>query len=377
MNKKKEESNIISLGSASLFNDIGSEMISPILPFYILSLGGGGIAVGLISGLRDGMSSLMKLLGGWLSDKTGKRMPFVFLGYIISVLSRFLLLLSNSWQAVVFFVSLERFGKSRDAPRDAIISVSTDRRGWGFAMNHAMDTVGAIIGTIIVLFLFWKFNLGFKQIIILAGIISAISIIPLFFVKEPKTKPIKKNLFGAIKSLKKNLKYFIFVASVFTIANFGLYMFMLLRAKEITGSTIGALAVYILFNASLAAFSVPFGKLSDKIGRKKILIAGYLVFLAVSIGFIFCNNLVALLILFICYGLVYAMVQSNQRALVSDLANGAEGTAMGVYHATTGFISIPAGIIAGALWNVGYAVMFSYISIVAIISLILLMFVKE
>ncbi len=177
---KNGNKNIALLGGASLFNDIGSEMITPIIPFYITALGGGGIALGLVSGLREGLSSLFKLLGGFYSDRIGKRMPFVFFGYLFSIISRFLLSMVTSWQHVIALVSLERFGKLRDAPRDAIISQSIENRGKGFGVHQAMDTAGAIIGSIIVLFLFWKFQFDFKTIILIAAGISVLSLVPLF-----------------------------------------------------------------------------------------------------------------------------------------------------------------------------------------------------
>ena len=185
---KKGEKNIWLLGFSSFFNDIGSEMITPLLPFLITGFGGGGIAIGALSGIREGLSSIFKLIGGWYSDKLGKRKPFVFLGYFLSTIFRFLLVLANSWQYVLGAVSLERIGKARDAPRDAIIAQSTKQRGRGFGIQQMLDTSGAIIGSIIVLFLLWRLGLGFKPIILIAGAISIFSLAPLFFVKESKTK---------------------------------------------------------------------------------------------------------------------------------------------------------------------------------------------
>ena len=374
---KKGDKNINLLGGSSFFNDVGSEMITPILPFYITALGGAGLAVGLLSGLREGLASLFKLLGGWLSDRTGKRKPFVFLGYFISVISRFLLALANSWQYLIGLVAAERLGKLRDAPRDVIIARSTRRRGRGFGIQQMMDAAGAVVGTMLVLFLFWKFGLEFKTIILIAAILSILSLVPLFFVKDKRTKKIKDSLVKGIKHLDKRLKYFIFVASVFTLANFGLYMFLLLRAREITGNIVVPLILYILFSLAYAGFAIPFGKLSDKIGRKKVLIMGYVLFLLVSISFIYINMILYLAIAFILYGLVYAITQSNQRALVSDLSGKMKSTAMGFYYSVTGLINIPAGIIAGLLWDVSYKTMFIYISIVAVLSVILILFIRE
>lgn len=377
IDRKNGHRNIWLLGSSSLLNDAGSDMITPILPFFITALGGGGVSVGALSGLRDGLASIFKLLGGWYSDKIAKRMPIVFLGYLTSVICKFLLALSNSWQYLLAFVSLERLGKARDAPRDAIIALSTHHRGKWFGVHQMMDTVGAIVGSVIVLFLFWKFNLGFKQIIIIAGIISALSLIPLMLVREPKTKPVRTSLFRGIEHLSKKLKYFIFVSSIFTIANFSLYMFLLLRAQQITGSMPIAIAIGVLFYFVWAIFSIPFGSYSDKIGRKKVLMFGYVLFLVVSLGFIFSNTISSLFILFILYGLVYAMTQGNQRAFVSDMAGRMKGTAIGFFQFTTGLVNIGGGIIAGIFWNISPQAMFTYLSIISFLSIILLVFVKE
>jgi len=378
IDKKNGNKNIYLVGASSFFNDTGSEMITPILPFYISALGGGGVAIGLISGMREGLCSLFKLLGGWLSDRTGKRTPFIFLGYLISIIMRFLLAAVNSWQYLVGFVSLERLGKLRDAPRDALIVQSTKKHGRGFAIHQAMDTAGGILGTLIVIFIFWKLQLSMKTIILIAGAISVLSLLPLFFVKEPKFKKTRKSIFKGVSSLNNKLKYFIFVSAIFALANFGLYFFFLLRAKEITDSIIVPLILYALFGLVYAFFVIPFGKLSDKIGRKKILIAGYVLFLAVTLSFIFLESLIYLILLFAVYGLVYALTQSNQKALVADLApEEIEGTSLGFYSFVIGIVNIFGGLIAGLFWDVGYKSMFVYLSAVAFVSLILIMFVKE
>ena len=373
----KKEANIKLLGASSFFNDVGSDMIAPLLPFYLAGFGGEGIAVGLLAGMREGLSSLFKIFGGWLSDRVGKRKIFVFFGYLTSVIFRFLLLLASTWQQVVTFVSFERLGKARDAPRDAIIEDSAKEQGRSFGIAQTLDTSGAILGTILVLFLFWKFNMEIRNIFLIAAFIAILSLVPLFFVKEPRVKRMRKSIFKSISSMPSNLKYFVMVAGVFSLGNFGLYMFLLLRAEQLAGNLIAPLGMYLLFNIFWAGFSIPFGKLSDKIGRKKVLMYGYLLFVLISLGFLFISDIYLFAALFGLYGLVYAITNANHRAFVADLSDDMKGTEMGFYYFVTGIVTIPAGLIAGVLWNISPQTMFFYIFGVAVVSLILLGFVKR
>lgn len=377
VDKKSGKKNIWLLGGSSLFNDIGSEMITPLLPFYVASFGGGGAALGLLSGLREGLASLLKLIGGWLSDFFGKRKPFVFFGYAFSSIFRALLALASTWSHVIALISFERFGKVRDAPRDVIITRSTNKRGKGFALHQALDSSGAIIGTILVILLFWLAGFSMKHIIITAAIVSLLSLVPLFFVKDSKTLPIKRKLFEGIHKLDKRLKYFIFASAIFTFANFGIYMFLVLRAKELTGSIVMALVLYAVFNLFYALFAVPFGRFSDRVGRKKVLIQGYFLFLLTIVGFILFTGIYLLFLLFAVFGIVYAMIQSNQKAYVSDISGKMKGTALGFYSAVVGIVNIPAGLIAGLLWDKSPSTMFYYVFAIGLVALVLLYFVKE
>jgi len=374
---KRGDKNIWLLSSSSFFNDVGNEMITALLPIYLTALGGGGAALGLISGLREGLASLLKLLGGWLSDRIGKRLGLVFFGYFISVLLKYLVSFANSWQSLTTFVSFERAGKLRDAPRDAIISQSTKKTGKGFGIYQFMDSSGAVIGTLLLIFLFWKFAYSFKTIAIIAAVISSIALIPLFFVKEKKFQATKKSLFEGIHRLDKKLKYFLFVNMLFTLANFGLYMFLIVLAKEISGSTIFALSLFAIFSLILATGSAYFGNLSDSIGRRKILIFGYILFIAISIGLAQLHSIFWISILFSIYGITFAIGETIPKAIVADLSKEMKGTAIGFYHFTKGITAIAAGLIAGLIWDVNQDWMFYYLALVAFVAIIFLIFFKE
>ncbi len=177
--------NVVLLGLASLLNDLSSEMITPILPFFIKSLGGTGIVIGIIGGLRDSVANILKIFSGYLSDKTGKIKIFVQTGYLTSALFKVLISMSVSWQQLMIFSSLERTGKGlRDAPRDALLArYAKNQRGKIFGFHKTLDTCGAILGSITVFILFWIFKFEYKLIISIASVVAFLSLIPLYFVK--------------------------------------------------------------------------------------------------------------------------------------------------------------------------------------------------
>ena len=369
--------NVFLLGIVSFLNDLSSEMIMPILPMFVTSLGGAGLAVGLVGGFRDSISSILKVFCGYWSDRTGKRKIFVFSGYLTSSLFKLLLALSKTCRHAVIFAALERVGKGlRTAARDVIIADSMAKeRGKGFGIHRALDTSGAILGSIVVFLLFWFFGFSFKRIILIAGVVAFASLIPLRFVKEGKTEPRDITLKIGLKNLPKSLKLFILISAIFALGNFS-YMFFIIRAQQFFTAKLSIavpILLYVLFNIFYAGFAVPLGALSDKVGREKVIILGYLLFSLTSLGFAFLTSLPAFIVLFALYGITYAAVDGNQRAFVSDLSSQQlKATALGTFHATIGLMALPASLIAGLLWqNIAPKITFIYGSITGLISVLL------
>ncbi|HEX17266.1 MAG TPA: MFS transporter [Thermoplasmatales archaeon] len=368
--------NVILLSVVSFLNDVSSEMILPLLPVFILSLGGDEIVIGLVSGSMGFVSSTIKALFGFLSDRFGRRKPIVFSGYLSSALFKFLLSLSRVWQHVLVFTSLERIGKGiRTAPRDAMISESIPKeKGRGFGIHRAMDTSGALLGAILAFLLIYEFDLSIRDILLLAALISFLSLIPFIWIKETYQKVQMKRAFNEMGHIDKRLKTFLVIATVFSMSNIS-YMFFLKRSEEIFGPKF-YLVTYIVFNIFYAIFSYPSGVLSDRIGRWKVLSAGYLLFAITSMGFSFVNIGWVLIPLFSLYGISFALFDGNQRAFVSDLSDPKiRATALGVFHTLIGVTSLPAGIIAGYLWKrFSYSFTFLYSGLLAMVSSILLIF---
>jgi MFS family permease len=360
---KKQRSNILVgnvllLSIVSFLTDMSSEMILPILPLFLVTIGGTGIILGLVGGIGDSVASILKVFSGYFSDKLGKRKTLVYAGYQTSAVSKLFFAFATIWQHLLILRPIERLGKGiRTAPRDAIIAESVIERGKGFGIHRAFDTAGAIIGSLLALVFVIFYSLGFRIIFLIAGGVAFLALVPLLFLKETKSSPIKRtiNLHISFKEMPRSLKLFIIIATLFALGNFS-YFFFILRAQQYFPpelAVIGPLFLYVLLNVVYAVFCIPLGILSDKIGRKKVIIAGYALFGFVCLGFTqLFTSLVYLIILFMLYGLVYAMIDANQRAFVSDLASDdLKGTALGTFHTSIGIALLPGSIIAGFLWD--------------------------
>ncbi len=371
--------NIILLGLVSFIQDVSSEIIFPILPLFLASLGATGVIIGLVGGLSESIASIFKVISGYMSDKKGKCLPFVFWGYSISAFSKTLLSFSDIWQHAVLFVSLDRVGKGlRTAPRDVIIAESSgDKKGKAFGIHRAMDTMGAVVGSIMAFILIYFFGLNFQTMILAAGIIGLFSLIPLLFVREEKKSPVETTFKINLKLLPGDFRKFLMIACIFALGNFT-YMFFILKTQFLFSGEMAIIIpilLYAWFNVVYAALSFPAGMLADKIGKKKVLIAGYLFFALTCLGFIMSDSFSLFVLFFALYGLTYAFIDATQRAYISEIIpENLRGTGLGTFHTVIGLAALPGGIIAGLLWEfVSPDVTFIFGGIVGVISAILLL----
>ena len=272
MSDPKTSKNILLLGFVSLLNDISSEIIQPVLPIFIASLGGGSLAVGLIGGISDGLPSLFKVLAGCWSDRLGKRKPLVVAGYALSAVGKLFLPIATTWQQVFLLKTLERSGKGvRSAPRDAMISESTDKsnRGRGFGLHRAMDSTGAVIGSILA-YLLWQGGMSYSSIFMVAGVLSLVALLPFYKVLESFRAPnceVRLKLSG----LSPELRRFLVIASLFALGNFS-YMFFILRAQGLFSgaeAVAAPLLLYALFNLVYAITGHAHWHLVGPGGKKK------------------------------------------------------------------------------------------------------------
>jgi len=351
--------NLIIVGFVSLFTDLSSQMVFPLIPLYLTSvLGAGAWVVGLVEGAAETTASLLKVFSGYWSDKIKCRKPFVVAGYGLSSITKPLFAFTYTWPLVLIVRVFERIGKGiRSAPRDAIIAESTAAsvRGKAYGFHRAMDGIGSISGAFLALILLPV--LGFRDIFLVAFIPGILAVFIILLIKEKKRpKEIKKekklSFKVSLKELPLNLKLFILVSTVFAFGHFG-YAFLLLKAKNIGLADGTAIFLYLIFYIAYTLCTIPAGIFSDKIGRKPVLMIGYVLFAAITIGLLFTTHIYAILVVFVIYGIFYAMIDGVQRAFVADLAPpDLKATALGTFHTSIGLIALPGGFVAGMLWDV-------------------------
>ena len=358
---------MFAIGLVSLLNDASSEIIYPLLPvFLVTSLGASAKAIGTIEGLAESISSLLKLFAGYLSDRLAKRKALVVAGYSLASIARPLLAFTHTWTQVLAIRLTDRVGKGiRTAPRDAMIAdqVRTEQRGIAFGFHRAMDHGGAVIGPIIGYLLVILFvansrspTLGeFSRIFLVASIPALIAVfVAAVFMKE---SPVKAPQSGSevvklsLRGFDSNFKRFLLVLALFTLSNSS-DSFLILRAVDSGVSVAMVPLLWAAHHAMKVLSSLLGGDLSDRLGRKRLIVAGWILYAAVYAGFAFATQEVSLWILFLIYGIYFGLAEGAEKALVADLVRPEQrGTAYGLYNLAFGITVFPASLLMGIIWD--------------------------
>jgi len=357
--------NVWVMSATSLLNDISSEMLLNLIPFFLANILGVRTAViGLIEGVAETTASLLKIYFGALSDRFGKRKPFAVIGYALSAATKPLLYFASTWGWVLGVRVADRIGKGiRTAPRDALIADSIDdkQRGLAFGLHRAADTLGAFLGLGIATFIVWRTQAQasllsldtFKLIVLVSIIPGVLGVLVLASgareVTGTGTGVEVKRL--SLNEMDPRFKYFLFVLVLFTLGNSS-DAFILLRGQERGLSILQVMGMSLTFNAIYTVFAGPLGAWSDQVGRRRLMLGGWLAYGLVYLGFAFSKTGWQIWALFALYGLYYAATEGAAKALVADLVPQAQrGTAYGLFNAAIGITVLPASLIAGLLWQ--------------------------
>lgn len=380
MKENKSRITIRIFASASFLNDLGSDIIYPIWPHFVKNILGANMTIlGILDGIGDALVSLSQAAAGYYSDKIRKRKIFIWIGYLMGATSRIGYALSTSWQMVLPFRILDRAGKIRSAPRDAIIADVSDEtnRGKNFGILRTADNLGAVAGITICLVLV-NF-LSISTIFLIAAIPSFIAVL-LIILSIKESSDSEKKIFKGIqlKQFDKNFRLFLIASGIFALGSFS-YSFLMIFTQE-TGAKIYTLPIfYLIFTIAAALSSYPFGFIADKWGRKFTIGIGYLIWIIVCVGFIFSKSIFVFSILFLLYGLHKGALETVQKAFVSELGpNEYRASSLGGFQMIVGLCALPASSLAGILWDtIGKEATMIFSITLSIISSFMLMYIKE
>ncbi|HIH76245.1 MAG TPA: MFS transporter [Methanomassiliicoccales archaeon] len=378
--------NVLVLGLVSLLTDVSSEMIYPILPLFLMGIGATGAVIGLIEGAAETTASLLKVVSGRLSDKVGKRKPFLVSGYGLSTLAKPLLFFATSYWHVFAVRVTERTGKGlRSAPRDALIADSTAKEhiGKAYGLHKAMDSTGAVIGPLLVLPVLLAAATvttdTYRLIFLIATIPAALAVVVLIlFVREPPMRAPRATgrMLKDAHRLGRRFWALTLVVLIFFAGEIS-YSFFVLQSQAQGMSTITTILLYALFNVVFVIVSLPSGMLSDRIGRRPVLILSFALFALTSLVMASATGLLLLALGFVLYGVYKGTSEGAFKSFVIDLVpKDLRGTALGVYHTAVGLVMLPGGLVAGLLWDAagawgtfGYGITMSLIALVLMLYL--------
>lgn len=356
--------NVWAVSLTSFLMDISSEMVINIIPLFLFNvLGVRTNIIGIIEGVAEATASVLKVFSGWLSDKLRGRKWIAVAGYGLSTLSQPFFYLANTWGMVAGVRWVDRVGKGiRTAPRDALVadSIEPGQRGLAFGFHRAADTGGAMIGLLIAALVVWltqsrTLQLGentFRTVVLISIVPACLAVLSLATIaRDIKVKDEQAAPKITFKNLGKPFLIFLLIVGVFDLGNSS-DAFLVLRAQERGVTVLGILLMLAVFNLVYAAVSTPAGALSDRVGRRQVIIGGWLVYGLIYLGFALAQQPWHVWVLYAAYGVYYGLAYGTAKAMVADLvALEMRGTAYGTYNAILGIIDLPASVIAGILWQ--------------------------
>ena len=358
--------NVKVMTAASFLTDVSSDMVNNLVPLFLANaLGAGTGAIGLIEGIAESAGSFIKLLSGWWSDRVVSRKPPTVAGYALSAAAKPLLAFAGSWAGVLAVRFTDRLGKGiRTAPRDALLADSTpeEHRGLAFGFHRAGDSLGAVVGIGLALLIVWltqgnQLELSaetFRGIALASAVPGFLAVLVLMLgLREIRraAPAAGRPILGSFRAMPAEFRRYLLIFALFMLGN-SADAFIVLRAQERGLSVAGVLAMLMAFNLVYTLVAGPAGGLSDRIGRPRLILAGWTVYAIIYLGLALAADAWQVIGLFIAYGLYHGLVEGNARAYVADLAGASErGAAYGLYHAIAGFIALPASLIAGVLWQ--------------------------
>lgn len=356
--EKKSLGNVFYIGLLSFFGGISQDIFIPILPLYLSNvLGLDKAFIGISEGLVTSGVSIFRLIAGFLTDRFGRKKPIVFVGYLLSLIARPLLALTSAGGAILALRFLDGVGKGvKDSPKDALIADSTvaGNRGRGFGIARALDTLGSVVGPLILFGLLYLLQDSPQKyhIILLVTAVPLLATLAVLAFKVKETPVAAKDL-PSEAAFALPRRFYIFLGIVFL---FGLGSssdaFLILRAQNLGVALLAIPLVYALFNLVYASASIPLGTLSDRIGREKVILLGWLAYAVAYLGFAVAGASWQVWLLFAFYGLYYATTEGVAKALIADIVGSSRrGRAYGIYNTVVGVVSLPASFIAGELWD--------------------------
>jgi len=358
--------NTVLLAFTSLFADISSEMLYPVLPILLTqTLHASGSVVGLVEGIAQATQNIVQGVSGWLSDKLQERKSLALAGYLLSAVAKPLIGLATAWQGVLGARFLDRLGAGfRSAPRDALIasSVAEENRGRAFGLEGIGDNLGAFLGPLLAVVLLMSFHLGIRWIFYLAIVPGLLAVFMILLVQErPVPVAAKSKIDVNLRQFPQPYWKYLLVTALFGIGNSS-NSFLILQTKGIGASLEATILIYAGFNLVAALISYPAGSLSDTWGRRSVLLASFIIFFIAYLGFARAKSFVLIATLFVFYGLFQGIFRSVGKAFAADFVpEHLRASGVGWYSATVGLLGLVANIVAGLLWDrVGHAAVFYY-----------------